>query len=206
MNRTTLGLAGLACAVVGAGVSMGAISTVVGMGTQIAPPAVANFPTLTGPLVDAWDEQQNVTLPAAGVLVDMFVNGGSMTSGAPTAGVVTGVVDSHFLHLTSGPLPFVSGTVTFSGAILGVIYSDLWLDLSDTYGAFGTVYPTTVPLRGMNTTGFLSAAGNTLQFQFQAQTGAIEIEQVRVLTRAVPAPGGVCLGALGMLAGMRRRR
>ncbi len=207
MNRAKFGCVGVAVGLIGAGASLGAITGVSGMVVgPIVPPAIANFPTLTGPLVDAWDEQQNVTLPASGVLVDMFVNGGSMTSSSPTPGLVTGVVDSHFLHLTNGPLPFVAGSVTFSGVILGVIYSDLWLDLSDFLGAGGTAYPTTVALRGMNTSGFLSASGNTLQFQFQAQVGAIEIEQVRVLTQPVPAAGGVWLGALGMLAGLRRRR
>ncbi len=206
MGKATLGCAVVLVGALGAGVSSGAITSVAGMGAQIAPPPIADFPTLSGPFADAWDEQQNVTLPAGGVLVDMFVNGGSMTSGAPTPGVVTGVVDSHFLHQTLGTVPSTSGTVTFSGAILGVIYSDNLLDLSDFLGAGGTVYPTGQVFRGMNPGGFLSASGNTLQWNFQSFTGAIEIEQVRVLTRAIPAPGGVCLAGLGGLWGMRRRR
>ncbi len=206
MRHFTSGLVVVVGAAVMSGSAMAAITGVAGMGAQVAPPPVADFPTLTGPFADAWDEQQNVTLPAGGVLVDMFVNGGSMTSGAPTPGVVTGVVDSHFLHQTLGTVPSTSGSVTFSGAILGVIYSDNLLDLSDFLGAGGTLYPTGQVFRGMNPGGFLSASGNTLQWNFQSFTGAIEIEQVRVLTRAIPAPGGVCVAALGLAAGLRRRR
>lgn len=207
MNKATIGVLGLVACGVSAGVAGAAISGVVGNGQLISPPAIANFPTLTGPLADAWNEQTNVTLPSSGVLVDMFVNGGFMTSGAATPGVVTGVVDSHFLHWTAGPVPQAIGTVTFSMPILGVIFSDTLLDATDALlGWGGTTYPTTLAQRGMNPFGSLVANGNTLQFNFLSAAGFIDIEQVRVLTRAVPAPGGVCLGVLGLAAGLRRRR
>ncbi len=207
MGKATLGVAGLVVAALTAGVSSGAISGVTGNGQLISPPAVANFPTLTGPLADAWNEQTNVTLPASGVAVDMLVNGGFMTSGAATPGVVTGVVDSHFLHWTAGPVPQAVGTVTFSMPILGVMFSDTFLDATDVLlGWGGTAYPTTLVQRGMNPFGSLVANGNVLQFSFQSAAGFIDIEQVRVLTRAVPGPGGVCLGVLGLAAGLRRRR
>ncbi|MGD9692193.1 MAG: hypothetical protein AB7G17_12215 [Phycisphaerales bacterium] len=206
MNRTKLGCVGVAVGLVGAGVSMGAITSVAGTVTQIGAPTLANWPTLTGPLADAWDEQQSVTLPAGGVFVDMLVSGGTMSSTSPTPGVVTGIVDSHMLHWSVGPVPQATGTVTFNAPIEGVIYGDLLLDATDALlGAGGTTYPTGQVGRGMNFAGVLTATGNQLHFNFIHATGAIDIEQVRVLTR-VPAPGGVCVGMLGLAAAMRRRR
>ncbi|MGD9692191.1 MAG: hypothetical protein AB7G17_12205 [Phycisphaerales bacterium] len=189
------------------GVAGAAITSVAGQGAQISPPVLADWPVLTGPLADAWDEQTNVTAPSGGVQVDMLVGGGFMTSGAPTGGVLTAIYDSHFVHFTAGPLGFQAlGSVTFNAPIEAVIFSDLFLDLSDgIFGAGGTTYPTGQIGRGINPGSFLIANGNVLQFDFVGIPGAIEIEQVRVLTR-VPTPGAVALGALGVLTALRRKR
>lgn len=204
------GMRGVVCAAVAcgaAGVAGAAITSVTGQGVQISPPVLADFPVLTGPLADAWDEQVNVTAPSGGVQVDMLVGGGFMTSGAPTGGVLTAIYDSHFVHFTAGPNGFQAvGSVTFNAPIEAVIFSDLFLDLSDgIFGAGGTTYPTGQFGRGINPGTFLIASGNVLQFDFLGIPGAIEIEQVRVLTR-VPTPGSVALGALGVLTALRRKR
>ncbi len=190
-----------------AGVSSAAITAWSGQAQLIAAPVLADFPVLTGPLADAWDEQVNVTTPSGGVQVDMLVNGGFMTSGAATPGVVVGIYDSHFVHFTAGPNGFQAvGTVTFNAPIEAVIFSDTFLDFSDgIFGAGGTTYPTGQIGRGINPGTFLIANGNVLSFDFLGIPGAIEIEQVRVLTR-VPTPGSVALGGLGVLVALRRRR
>lgn len=203
MRQWMMSIGGLAIV---AGAASAAVSGVTGQGQLIAPPPVANFPGLTGPLADVWNEQTNVTLPASGILVDMLVNGGFMSSNAPTPGVVTGAVDSHFIHFTAGSVSQAAGQVTFSAPILAVIYSDVWLDQSDFLGAFGTTYPTGQPFRGMNNLGIVVANGNVLDFNFADFSGAVEVEQVRVLTRAIPAPGAAALAAVGGLMMARRRR
>ncbi len=200
--KTTLIATGIALSMAAA--SQGAIVSVSGQVTQIAPPTNANFPTLLGPLAQAWDEQQAVTV-SAGLFADITANPGS--SGSPTPGVVFGNFNSHFLHISSVPAPgFAGGLVTFDGPIVAVMFNDTTLDLSDTLGAFGTTYPTGLVGRGIGGQSNLAVLGNTLRFSlFGSATGALDIEQVRVLTQPVPAPGALALGGLGLIA-LRRRR
>lgn len=187
-----------------AGSAQAAIVSVSLPNLQIAPPPVANFPALTFPDAVAWDEQQGVPV-SAGVLANLTVNPGN--SGSPTPGMVVGVFDSHFIHWGHFTGVAASGTVTFSGPIEAVIYGDTLLNLSDpTFGALGTVYPTGQPLRGLNNNSFIAISGNTLTFNFNPVAGATEVEQVRVLTRPVPAPGAAALAGLGGLLIARRRR
>lgn len=200
--KTNLFVTGIALFMAAA--SQGSIVSVVGQGTQIAPPTVANFPTLLGPLAQAWDEQQNVTI-SSGVLADITANPGSSLT--PTPGVVVGTFNSHFLHFTGVPAPgFAAGAITFDGPIVAVMFNDTTLDLSDYLGAIGTTYPTGLVGRGLNSQSFVTVLGNTLRFNLFASTaGALEIEQVRVLTHPVPAPGTLALAAGGLVM-IRRRR
>lgn len=181
-----------------------AIVGTTGVAMQIGNPPIANFPPLTGPNAFCWDEQQNV-LVSAGAFADLTVNPGN--SGSPTPGLVIGTFDSHFVHWADFSGVNGTGTITFSGNIEAVMFNDIPLDLSDpTFGALGTAYPTGQALRGLNAQSFLSISGNTLAFNFMPFPGAIEIEQVRVLTRPVPAPGAAALAGLGGLLVFRRRR
>jgi uncharacterized protein (TIGR03382 family) len=184
--------------------ALGAIVSVSGQCVQVSPPPVANFPAIMNALAEVWDEQQGVFV-SAGVLADITTNPGN--SGAPTSGMVTGLFDSHFIHWGHFTGLAASGTVTFSDLIAAVIYSDLLLDVSDaTFGASGTVYPTLQVLRGLDPQSFVSVSGNTLTFNFVPVPGAVEVEQVRVLTRPIPAPGSLTLLGLGGAAVLRRRR
>ena len=200
--KTNLFVAAVSLSLVGA--SQAAIVSVTGSVTQIAPPPIANFPTLVGALAQCWDETQNVK-NSAGVLADITTNPGS--SFTPTPGLVFGTFNSHFLHFSNVPAPaFASGTITFDGPIVAVMFRDVTLDLSDGLGALGTVYPTGQVGRGLNGQSNVSVLGNTLTFNlFGAATGALDIEQVRVLTHPVPAPGALALAGAGLVLVRRRR-
>lgn len=172
-----------------------------------SPPAACGWGQLPGVNAFAWNEQQNVTLSS--YPVDMINNPG--TSTAPVTGNISGTFDSHFIHFD--PLPGVTnatGTVTFNGPIFGVLFKGLSLDNSDILlGAFGTTYPTGYPFRGLTSQvpSFFSINANVLSFNFNAMVPTIDIAQVRVLTRTIPAPGALATaGAAGLLAMRRRRR
>ncbi|MBC7771014.1 MAG: hypothetical protein H7210_00830 [Pyrinomonadaceae bacterium] len=187
-------------------VAQGSIVSTTGMATQIAPPPVANFPAINNPFAQCWDEQQGRMLSAP-LLADMTTN--PSNNGSAVAGPVAfGTYNSHFIHWsTLPPALAAAGTVTFDGQIRYVFYGDNTLDMSDlVYGAFGTVYPTTQPGRGISAATILSISGNTLTFNFASTAGNIDIEQVRVLTDLVPSPGAMSLAALGSLVALRRRR
>lgn len=178
------------------------ISTTFGGCVQIAPPTVANFPTLLGPVAQCWNEQQNLT----GVIqADLISIPGS--NSLPVPGTLVGTYDCHFIHFTSSSQPNVFGGVTFLTPIVAVAWGDTMLDNTDgVWGATGTTYPTGTLGRGINAAAIVSAAGNTVNFQFAGLPGFLEIEQLRVWTVAVPAPGSCSLAAIGGLAALRRKR
>jgi hypothetical protein len=182
-----------------------AITGTFGQVTQIGAPPSAVLGALTGFNAFAWDEQQNVALPAT--FFDETTNpGGSAT---PLPGIVpAGAYDSHFLHFENVPgVIAASGQVTFSQPIVAAAFVNTTLDATDaSLGAFGTVYPTTYPLRGLNSPSSFFFIGNTLTFQFVQFFPTNFVVQVRVITHAVPAPGAAALLGLGGAACLRRRR
>src|SRR5690606_29769311 len=95
----------------------GAIVSIAVQALQIAPPPSSGPSLLTGLTAFAWDEQQGVAV--AGVLCDEVANPG--TSFTPTFGAVSATVNSHFLHFEDIAGITVQGSVTFDGAIVGVI-------------------------------------------------------------------------------------
>ncbi|MBL9031199.1 MAG: hypothetical protein JNM80_05780 [Phycisphaerae bacterium] len=204
MLRTALASAVVLAAAIPASASI--IGTT-GSAQQIAAPPSCFPGALINPLVQVWDEQQG--RPSSATLCDMTVNASIVTTGGvgATPGVISGVVDSHFIHYDFPGGPAVSGTVTFSGTIVGVAYQDQFLDLSDGFGAFGTAYPTGFTTRGWNQVGSIAISGNTLSFNFVPNAaGLIDPEQVRVFTQPVPTPGTAALAGLGALALIRRHR
>lgn len=185
----------------------GAITGVTGQTTWLGSPPVSCVPlALTGFNAYAWDEQQNITL--ATLAVDMTNNPG--TSAFTIPGLLGGTFDSHFIHFEGIPgVISAQGTVTFATKIVGVIFKNVTLDASDvTCGSFGTVYPTTYPFRGTNTTipSFFSINANTITFNLAALSAIGEVAQIRVITDAVPAPGACALLGMGGLVAARRRR
>lgn len=181
-----------------------AIVSTGGACTQIAPPAACVPGALTGFVASAWDEGQNRLFSA--LPVDESQNPGSNSGAVPA--ILSGTYDSHFIHFE--PLPGAigaAGVVTFSAPIVGVMFFNTTLDATDaSCGAFGTVYPTGYPLRGLNAASTFSYAGNVLQFQFAVAQPTNDVLQLRVITQSVPAPGAVGLAAAGGVLMMRRRR
>lgn len=182
----------------------GSIIGTTGGATQIVAPFSAMPGALTASNAWAWNEATNISLGS--MPVDLSIN--PSNSFGPTPGFISGLVDSHFIHYDGTPGTLTFGTVTFSQPILAVQYTDTNLDLTDGLATLGTIYPTTLPGRGFfNWTGadFIDINGNVLTFHMVG-AGAPDLEQVRVFTRAVPAPGSVALLGLGGLLAARRRR
>jgi hypothetical protein len=202
--RTTALLAALSAPALAA---HGAITGVTGSTFWLGSPPLACGPgqlQWSNGFVSAWDEQQNRPQTLS---VDMTNNPG--TSGSATPGVLSGVYDSHFIHFEGIPgIVNATGSVTFSSTIVGVIFTPTNLDNSDVpCGSLGTVYPTTYPFRGLNSTpqSAFSINGNTLTFSLWAIQPTSQIDQIRVLTIA-PTPGALALVGLGGLLAARRRR
>lgn len=187
-----------------AGSAEASIVSTSGMCTQISAPVSALPGALTAFNAWAWNEQTNVSLTS--MPVELSTN--PSNSFFPIPGLLTANVDSHFIHFDGLPGTVITGTVTFNKPILAVQYRDASLDLSDALVTTGTAYPTTLPGRGFNNwTGsdFVDINGNLLTFQLTC-AGQPDLEQVRVFTHAIPAPGSAALMGLGGLVIARRRR
>ncbi len=180
------------------------IVTTTGSVTQIAPPPSCAPGALIGFTAFTWNEQQNVPL---NLIVDMVNNPGS--SNAPTPGAINGTYSSHFLHFEQIPgVPPATGTITYAQPIVAVIFRNINLDNSDgPAGAFGTIYPTSFPMRGLITApvSFVTINANVLTFDLSSVFTFANVNQIRVITQA-PAPGSAALLGLGGLVCFRRRR
>jgi hypothetical protein len=196
----------LAAAVTG-GAGASIISTS-GMATQIVPPASCLPGALVGPPAYCWNEQANVTASALGV---NLTGNGVYTGWTPNFGVISGQFDSHFIHFDAlAGVANVTGTVTFSSSIVGVVYDESLLSATDAmFGAGGTAYPTGNFFRSMsgNMPGMstIGVAGNTLSFDLWAMQPGNYLGEIRVFTHSVPTPGSLALLGLGGLLCARRR-
>lgn len=208
MNRAAL--ISLAAAAGLAAASHAAITGVSGMATWLGtPPVNAQQFNLTGPTAYCWDEQTGVSTAAA--MVNLQANG-TYSGPTPFTGVLAGTFDSHFIHFDPMSAGVVTGSVTFSGAIAGVIYDGAFLSFTDgLFGAGGTTYDTGNPLRSMlgSVLGSNVLTVNSNVLTFTLMTGVPgqvnRMDEVRVLT-VVPAPGAACLLGLAGLGAARRRR
>lgn len=204
VTNSTLGVLALSALALASSTASGAITGVTGQATFLGASPLSCVPgALSGPTAYAWDEQSNVPLS---LIANMVNNPGA--SNAPIPGALVGQYDSHFIHWEWDTTTFfVNGTVTFSAPIVGVDFRPLDLDATDIYGAFGTVYPTGYPFRGLTTNppSSFSINANVLSFHFNTQVPAVDVVQLRVFT-AVPAPGVAGVAAMAGLVGLRRRR
>lgn len=182
-----------------------AVSSVSGQATLLgSPPLACTIGPLAAPNAYVWNEQTNVFSTAT--FLDETQNPGG--SASPISGILgPALYDSHFIHFdSSSGVNSASGTVTFSQPIVGAIFVNNSLDISDaTFGAFGTVYPTGYGFRNLSLSSF-SYTGNVLTFNFLHMVPTIDISQIRVITHSVPAPAAGALGACAGVLALRRRR
>lgn len=163
------------------------------------------------------------------VLVDTLVStlpsGGTNAKGG-SAGILAGLtVESYLMHFDTPNLNrSVSGTVTFSTPILGIIWetgapspNGLLLDghryaKDDLLGRPDLIYPTVPPSSAYQARGIepddvlrISADRTSLSFDFSI-TGPYD--QIRIITAsdAVPAPAGLPLAGIAIVTLAMRRR
>lgn len=161
----------------------------------------------------AWDEATAVAGPLP---VDMIGNPATLATATP--GILSGVYNSHFLHMETLPATLVSGWIDFDAPIVGVAFGDANLDASDALAGWaGTVYPTGVvgrdfggPFSTFTTLNVRPSLflPNRLELSIHTWpngTSNLSLDQIRVYT-AVPTPSGAAaLSALGLIACRRRR-
>ncbi len=146
----------------------------------------------------AFQESSNLTL-SQNVRVDITIAGTYQSDNSLAPGTISAgtEVDSYFLHSQPVHQPQVYvGSITFSTPILGVIVLDAGLDRTDALlGAPGTLYPTGNVGRGLElspTEDYVSLSSDlkTLSVHFTTHT---DIDEVRILTAAVPEPASLIL-------------
>lgn len=209
--RKLIGAAALA--VLGATTAHAAIVSQAGAVTLLgnAPASVLEGALESDTTVYAFNEKQGLTL-SSGLLVN-FVAPGFTSSGIIAAGTR---VSSHFVHFDSvddGISPArLTGSVSFDAPILGLIFSDARLNATDQLlGALGTTYPGGVAGRRFasgEAGDLFSISGGQLTFNFTSVVGDRFVDQMRVVTAAVPTPGSLALAGVALLAlaGVGRRR
>lgn len=193
-------LSALAVYALSATASSAAIIGFTGDVTQIAAPASVND-TAPGDNTNmlTFNELQGFTL-----LQDLVTDGGVISAGT--------TIDSHMVLLNRNDslasLLVATGTVSFSGGILGTI-SDIngtLLEASNYLGAPGTTYQGAILNQGIESNDSLSFLGNTLSATLQGRQPG---DWVRVVTAVnpVPLPAGMVLLLTGLGGlGLARRR
>ncbi len=158
----------------------------------------------------AINERQNFVLPYD-LAVDFSGHGDLGTIASLRGGVIPAGsrVSSHLIHMDTDTdvHMLIEASFTFDQPILGVIVTRNGLVASDVDLGFATTLYSLSDYRGVELDALdrvsVDLETNSVWVRMRQST---EIDEVRVITGVVPAPGSLALlGATGVLAGRRRR-
>ena len=204
--------------IIGVTGTTGMVQTIAAPDANIYPDAVlfGSFESNTTAFV--WQEQ---TVAVGDLGVSRLVNGGDLYTTPGTLQTLgAGTYSSYFLHMESDVATLggaqgltYTGSITFSQEIEALIYNKQ--ENCDTHSIFGspeTNYPT-APNCGTNQNFDFARADNWIEISEDRKTLTFsqytphDMDQVRILTSAVPIPAAVWLfgSGLGLLGWMRRR-
>lgn len=158
----------------------------------------------------AINERQNLVLPYD-LPVDFSGHGELGTIASLRGNVIPAgsKVSSHLIHMDTDTdvHMLIEATFTFDQPILGVIVTRNGLVATDVDLGFATTLYSLIPYRGVELDAYdrvsVDLETNSVWVRLRQST---EIDEVRVITGVVPAPGSLAaLGMTGLLAGRRRR-
>lgn len=210
MKRTNM-WAGMSLCLI-ANVAAADIIGVSGAGLVVSPPMSLDagaFDSAT--TIFAMNERQDIALPY-NLSVDWSENGmlgdtASLRGNTIPAGTR---VSSHLIHMDTDTdiQMLVEASFTFDRPILGIIVTRKNLLASDVDLGFATTLYSLNEWRGVELDALdrvsVDLESNSVWVRMQQTT---EVDEVRVITGVVPAPGSLALlGGAGILGGRRRRR